>query len=431
MKSFAATAVATVMAVAMLAGMAAPSVRAQDKATVPAGGDPALVCGQKPEGRAYWTEYAFCDLPLRGPGRAKGLILWSHGVSADKVQYTAAAPPMIRRLAQAGWDVIKINRNNLHERCAGSGSNALSGCWTAGGTRHVDDLIDRATRARAQGYDRIIAAGQSFGGAISLEANAKANHLFYAVIATSPGHGSDAESGSNSRNAYYTLDKMLLDTLSRQRSGRVIVSLPPGDALHPNRDGDPIWPKARQALQGTGVPFVLLGEGMGISGHGAVRTNQFSNWFGKCLQDFIDPAQSPAAGETGCQPPSATSKFLLPSDLKVPSPGPAGPARWLGAWQGTYAEDRRGLAIVVEKIDGATASIVYAVGSGPNRDLSMGYDRYAKARVSDDTLTIDRGNGRSLELKLTADGNRVDGRHKSADGKLTLSLQRADRATLQ
>lgn len=305
---------AMIVALAIPVGMAvAPSAQAQDKATVPAGGDPALACGQKPDGRAYWTEYAFCDLSVQGPGRAKGLIFWSHGVSADKVQYTAPAPPVIRRLAQAGWDVIKINRNNLHERCAGGGASALSGCWSAGGTRHVDDLIERATKARAQGYDRIIAAGQSFGGAISLEANAKAASLFYAVLATSPGHGSDAASGSNSRANYYTLDKMLLDTLSSQRSGRVIVSLPPGDALHPNRDGDPIWPKARQALQGTGVPFVLLGEGMGINGHGAVRTTQFGNSFGKCIQDFLDPGRPAAAGETKC-PPSVARREVSPPE---------------------------------------------------------------------------------------------------------------------
>lgn len=242
---------------------------------------------------------------MRGPGRAKGLIFWSHGVSGDKVQYTAAMPPVIRRLAQAGWDVIKINRNNLHERCGANAASALSGCWSAGGVRHVDDLIDRARKARAQGYDRIIAAGQSFGGAIALEANAKAGNLFYAVIATSPGHGSDATSGSSSRNTYYTLDKMLLDTLAGQRSGRVVVSLPPGDALHPNRDGDPIWPKARQALQAAGVPFVLLGEGMATGGHGIARTSQFDSWFGRCLRDFLDPARPAAAGETRCPPPAA------------------------------------------------------------------------------------------------------------------------------
>ncbi len=70
--------------------------------------------------------------------------------------------------------------------------------------------------------------------------------------------------------------------------------------------GDPIWPKVRQALQGTGVPFVLHGEGMGINGHGAARTPQFNVWFGKCLQDFLDPARSPGVGETKCPPPAVT-----------------------------------------------------------------------------------------------------------------------------
>ena len=43
-------------------------------AAVPPGGDPALACKQRPNGRAYWTEYGFCDLPVKGPSQAKGLV---------------------------------------------------------------------------------------------------------------------------------------------------------------------------------------------------------------------------------------------------------------------------------------------------------------------------------------------------------------------
>src|SRR5690349_5375031 len=56
--------------------LATGAARAQNEAaTLPSGGDPALVCKQKPNGRAYWVEYGFCDLPVRGPARAKGLVL--------------------------------------------------------------------------------------------------------------------------------------------------------------------------------------------------------------------------------------------------------------------------------------------------------------------------------------------------------------------
>jgi len=64
-------------------------------AAVPPGGDPALACKQRPNGRAYWTEYGFCDLPVKGPSQVKGLVLWSHGVSGDKEQFTLANAPAL------------------------------------------------------------------------------------------------------------------------------------------------------------------------------------------------------------------------------------------------------------------------------------------------------------------------------------------------
>ena len=277
---------------ALLALLCGASIAcAQTELPVPPGGDRALACGQKPDGRAYWTEYAFCDLAVQGPRSAKGLILWSHGVDGNKPQYTTRGTPLMRRFANDGWDIVKIDRNNLYEHG-----------WTASGLRHVQDLIDRAKAARAQGYARIVAAGQSFGGAISVEANARAPGLFYAVIAASPGHGSDAVDGSTSRGGYYTLDKTLLDVLAGQHSGRIVVSLPPLDAYHPNRDGDPIWPKARAALAATGLPFVLIGDDSPISGHGAASTPKFSTAFGDCIQTFLDPDRTPG-GETRCPPP--------------------------------------------------------------------------------------------------------------------------------
>src|SRR5262245_37780560 len=116
---------------------------AADKLPVPVGGDPAMACGQNPDGRAYWVEYGFGDIAVRGPGKATGLIIWSHGVSGDKMQYRGAPSLVVRRLAQSGWDVIKINRNNLYERG-----------WTTSGPRHIADLVQRAREAKAQGYER-------------------------------------------------------------------------------------------------------------------------------------------------------------------------------------------------------------------------------------------------------------------------------------
>ena len=99
-----------------------------------------------------------------------------HGVSGDNEQYKYPPAPVLRRFESAGWDVVKINRNNLYEHG-----------WTSSGVRHRDDAIERARAAKASGYKSVILAGQSYGGAISLEANAKAAGID-GVMALSPGH---------------------------------------------------------------------------------------------------------------------------------------------------------------------------------------------------------------------------------------------------
>jgi len=79
-------------ATGLLVWTLAVSVAAQAQ-QVPPGGDPTLACKQTPDGRAYWTEYGFCDLAVKGPAQAKGLVLWSHGVSGEKEQFHTPPPP--------------------------------------------------------------------------------------------------------------------------------------------------------------------------------------------------------------------------------------------------------------------------------------------------------------------------------------------------
>jgi pimeloyl-ACP methyl ester carboxylesterase len=388
---------------------------AEDKLRVPPGGDPAMACGQTPNSRAYWTEYGFCDVPVRGPGKALGLILWSHGVSGDKTQYTGAVPPFVRRLANAGWDVVRINRNNLYEHG-----------WSSSGPKHVEDLLQRARQAKTQGYDRLIAAGQSYGGAISVEANARTPDLFYAVLATSPGHGSDAANpGGGVSGWYYTLDKQLLGVLAGQRSGRLVISLPAHDHLAPNRDSDPIWPKVRAALSAAGLPFVLFGDGMPINGHGAATTNQFNVWYGECIRNFLDLQRSPPSGETKCADPDPVPTFLLPVGLRIPAPGQTGGERWLGAWDGSWPGRANESRVVIDKVQGTNASLYYCDGAGPRRDISMGCDRYTNGRVEGDRIVVDRGNGRILELVLGSDGRKIDATHRSSAGTVRTTLTQA------
>ena len=376
-------------ALADLASAQTPALR------VPPGGDSALACSQTPDGRAYWTEYAYCDVAVKGPAAAKGLVLWSHGVSGDREQYKFAPAIVLQQFVNAGWDVIKINRNNLYERG-----------WGTSGTKHRDDAIERVLSARAQGYKNVILAGQSYGGAISLEANARAGGVD-GVLAFSPGHGSDLGSaGGGVGGLYFNLDRYLLEAAAAQKSGRVVVLVAPNDHLHPNRSapGGFIGPRLRDALSGASRPFVVFDETGPISG-------QFAAWFGPCVVRFLDPAQPVAAAETVCPPPNPVPQFLLPANFNPPQPGPSGEARWLGAWQGTFGDNNRDLLTVVEKVTGTVATIIYSPGAGPKRELSMGYDRHSNGRIDGETLTVDRGVGRTVQLSLAADGESVNFEH--------------------
>jgi pimeloyl-ACP methyl ester carboxylesterase len=384
---------------------------------VPPGGDPALACKQRPDGRAYWTEYGFCDLPVKGPNQAKGLVLWSHGLAADREQFNGAPPPVVRSMQLAGWDVIRINRNNLHERS-----------WEASGPRHRDDALDRLRAAKVQGYGFVVLAGQSYGGIISLEASAKSAEVD-GVLAFSPGHGSDANQGSfGGRERYRILSGYLLKTISAQKGARVVVLTAGGDQLQPDRvAGSGFGAQLRAALNSTGRPYVAFDETSPIRGHGAGMTNQFAAWFGGCVQRFLDPAQGVPAGETVCRPPDPLPRFLLPADLKRPRAGAVGPARWLGVWEGSYVQNRRDVMLVVEAVSQDTATVVYATGSGPQHDMNMDSDRYTKARVAADKLIIDRGGNRAITLVRASDGKSLSIEHTLPDApSLTGTLSRAN-----
>jgi pimeloyl-ACP methyl ester carboxylesterase len=416
------------IAVAALLAIVSQACLAQDNLPLPAGGDRAMACGQNANGRAYWTEYGFCKIAVRGPGKAKGLVFWSHGVDGTNEQFRGVPPLIMLRLAENGWDVVKINRNNLYERCGSQSVGSMSSC-REGGLKHVADLVERARRARAQGYDKIIAAGQSFGGAISLEAAARAPDLFYGVVALSPTQSSDVGDGRFSSGAYASLDRQLLDVLARIHS-RLVIALPPADALSPNRYNDPIGPKVRPVLSADGIPFIQFDETLPINGHAAGTTEQFNAWFGVCIRDFLDPAKSPPNGETKCRSPSPVPRFLRPVNMTIPAPGTAGADRWLGVWQGAFNEDQRDFAIIVEKVEGDTAVVVYSVGAGPGHDHSMGWNRYSKARLDGNKISINRGGDRTMELTLSADGQHVDVIHRAPDAKLSATLTRAPRGFL-
>src|SRR5260221_8128360 len=78
-------------------------------------------------------------------------------------------------LAARGWDVIKLNRNPVWENS-----------WSSAGQRHVARVAEEVAAARRRGYRRIVVAGQSYGGGLSLGA-ARAPRRAGGGVAPPPG----------------------------------------------------------------------------------------------------------------------------------------------------------------------------------------------------------------------------------------------------
>lgn len=268
----------------------------------------------------------------------------------------------MRKFAKAGWDIFKINRNNLHENG-----------WLQSGGDHIAHVVKLARKAKSKGYRHIIAAGHSYGGAISLEAGAEPN-LFYGLIASAPGHGSDAcRTISGPFRRADGLTDQLVEAIDRIKTPRILLTMAKNDeCMEFNEPTDAL----RKALIRSNSAFMFLDDTMPIHGHFAARHRQFATWYGDCIVRFFDPSQAPANNENICRPPDPIPRFLLPSYYEIPSP-PADTKSLIGAWSGGYDigsgpfSDTRNLCLIIETDQDFGLSGKLAYGAGKRRKLNM------------------------------------------------------------
>lgn len=363
----------------------------------------------------YWDVPAFKDHPYKGPAAARGLMFWSHGVSGKLEQYGAPPPEIIRDFARAGWDVVKIQRNNLHENG-----------WAASGVNHVADLVERIEAAHAKGYRHIVAAGQSYGGAISIEAASRTDKLF-GVLATAPGHGSDAcgrvTGSQGGARIADTLQAQLSDAIAKMAVPRAIVVMAAKDECQGFNDPGPA---IRAGFARTTGRFVFLDETMPLAGHGAAGLGQFRAWYGACIQGFLDPDAQPAPRETRCPHPAGQTRFLFPDGYRLPVPTPGDPL--IGAWSGNLtatppgSADGQEICVAVEDRKGTALDTLIAFGAGPERRLSMSSPRRTLRREGDAFVYALKSS--SYRLAVTPRGaDALDVEIVSASGKSSFAAR--------
>src|ERR1700741_2708063 len=104
---------------------------------------------------------------LVGPDHATGAVAWNHGRWINTDDSGSPAPPYMRVLRDAGWDVLRFNRPREGDTLTAS-------------TRRLVELVGQL---KHKGYRRIVLAGQSFGAFLALMA-AHSSEDVYAVVAT-------------------------------------------------------------------------------------------------------------------------------------------------------------------------------------------------------------------------------------------------------
>jgi pimeloyl-ACP methyl ester carboxylesterase len=384
--------VASLIAWIVAAGFAATPVSGADA--------PDLRCGQEPGTRFFWTEWGFCDLEPYGPEKARGLVIWNHGISGTAEQYRAPPALALRLLHARGWDVIKLNRNNLGET-----SRDLSLARAA-------ERNEAEIRAQlAGGYRRVVLAGQSFGGYIALETAAASRDVF-GVVAMAP--------GVMARGGIDRLDPSITERLLGDiKARRLALVFPQADALFDHRVRGP---GALRVLAGRTAPYLVIDEtATAISGHGGGTGGRFALRYGPCLADFLDAADSPPPGRVACsggREAAATRDLLMkpwPAAARPPRDGDAlaGFAPPAGDfWYGLVGETV--VAVVVLRAEGDALRVLYRAASprvsgGVHPARLEGAGRRATlGEGSVPSITLRRASATSLELIWApADGGRT------------------------
>jgi pimeloyl-ACP methyl ester carboxylesterase len=327
-------------------------------------------CGQTPLGRWFWTERAFCDMPWHGPARASGVVIWNHGIHGTVVQHAAPVPPVFRLLQARGWDVVKIARNNLGET---SGEQSLY--------RAVQRTLEEVTARQREGYARIVLAGQSFGGYITLEAAGSARGI-HGVVAMAPGV---RPGGAGNLDA-----AVINQAIARLAVDRITLVFPRNDTLFGSQERGSGAAKALSSRKGS---FLILDETYDILDHGGGTNGKFAVKYGPCLVDYLTRSEA-GTGAVRCQPSAveqqAIARELLPKLPDSVTIAPPGDGVASGPWFGVLEPSGELVSFAIVETGGsrrAMFSLVSGWRRGGLYELSTG-EKGLTVRLRTATLVV-------------------------------------------
>lgn len=336
----------------------------------------------------YWIEDAYEQIQPLGPRFAKGLIVWNNSVDANGKGATVPPPRFMEGFAARGWDVIRIQRNwRLGDPNGGRGIGELA----ANRSGLVEAVSAELRQANADGYKRVILAGQGIGAALALEA-AVANPGLYGVIALAPnigfvaGAGLGGQSGRgsgpsspgdyngtvNQSNADWTAE-----ILQRFRPLRAALVFPKGDEQVPGLERGA---KARAVLASrTDLAYQLVDETYPIYGHNGVYQGAFLP-AAACTAAIMEPQFTPKPGEIKC------GHDEVPALLTLMGVKAATGHSWFG-----YSST--GTETYLELPSDGAAKVKLALGRGALWNQPSSIREYSVERTADSVLFQREGQG--------------------------------------
>jgi dienelactone hydrolase len=350
-----------------------------------------------PNGEAFWVADGYPDQKRLGPAQAKGVVVYLHGISANKDSFHHPLPSYIRLFHMDGWEVLRHNRSNTQDRLHGSSQAIL---------KAVQEL-------KAAGYRKVVLAGQSRGAWFAVMVAGKSPDVF-AAISTAPGGFGEANIGTLSRSA-----EELAEMLAEVRKARVMMFFFNGDPREnvPGGRGE----RSRHALTKAGVPFVVVNKPADFWGHGAAGSGRFTRRYGECIVRFVQADSLPSGRHDCDQGVGAASGADIPvaANLKPARPSaeiPAALAAFAGQWYGDYEDGAaRLLTLTALNADG-TARAVYAGAPRPGTDAKP-FSRTVSGRLDSGALVFPESRG-TLTYRLQPEGSLHGTWKPSGDGKL-------------
>jgi pimeloyl-ACP methyl ester carboxylesterase len=199
----------------------------------------------------------------KGPQGAAGLIVWSHGYLSGSDATSSAPQPWIGLFTATGYDLYRFDRQWIHD-------------WPGDATQ----LADAVRQAKALGYRRVLLAGQSAGGWVSLAA-AERGAPVDGVISIAPAHHGEVKDMRDVSIARFEWQQIVRGIKAGPRL--VIVDFA-GDAY----DVGGRMEDAISTFSRTGVQADVISSPAGFTGHGAGSDFAFARKFGPCIQAFIE-----------------------------------------------------------------------------------------------------------------------------------------------